>query len=308
MNQTSTTTSATPVDTATGQETASAAPAGTPTPARRLSINRWSCRTTRVADVIDAAVANGLGSIGLWRQDVEDVGLEQLRRMVDEAGLSVTSLCRGGWFTAAEPSARAEALEDNRRAIDEAVGLGTDVLVLVVGGLTREDKDLVAARQRVVENIAALTPYAEEKGVRLAIEPMHPIFAADRGVVSTIDQALDIAEAVGSPQVGVVVDTYHVWWDPYLAAAIERAGRTGRLFSYQVCDWNLPLAAEPLNSRGYMGDGFIDFPAITAMVREAGYRDPIEVEIFNEDVWATPAAESIGIIRERFEKLVLPSA
>jgi sugar phosphate isomerase/epimerase len=178
----------------------------------------------------------------------------------------------------------------------------------VVGGLTREDKDVIAARERVTENIAQLAPYAEEQGVRLAIEPMHPIFAADRGVISTTHQALDVAELVGSANVGVVVDTYHVWWDPTVAEAVARAGETGRLFSYQVCDWNLPLAAEPLNSRGYMGDGYIDFPSITSMIREAGYTDPIEVEIFNEDVWATPATESIGIIRERFEDLVLPSA
>jgi sugar phosphate isomerase/epimerase len=227
---------------------------------------------------------------------------------VDDAGMTVTTLCRGGWFTAAAPAERAAALADNRKAIDEAVGLGTDVLVLVVGGLTREDKDVIAARERVTENIAQLAPYAEEQGVRLAIEPMHPIFAADRGVISTTHQALDVAELVGSANVGVVVDTYHVWWDPTVAEAVARAGETGRLFSYQVCDWNLPLAAEPLNSRGYMGDGYIDFPSITSMIREAGYTDPIEVEIFNEDVWATPATESIGIIRERFEDLVLPSA
>jgi sugar phosphate isomerase/epimerase len=281
---------------------------GVPTPAERLSINRWTCRTTPVDQVITAARANGVEGIGLWRQDVEAVGLESLRKLVDDAGMTVTTLCRGGWFTAAAPAERAAALADNRKAIDEAVGLGTDVLVLVVGGLTREDKDVIAARERVTENIAQLAPYAEEQGVRLAIEPMHPIFAADRGVISTTHQALDVAELVGSANVGVVVDTYHVWWDPTVAEAVARAGETGRLFSYQVCDWNLPLAAEPLNSRGYMGDGDIDFPSITSMIREAGYTDPIEVEIFNEDVWATPATESIGIIRERFEDLVLPSA
>jgi len=274
----------------------------------RLSINRWTCRTTPLQDLLEACVAEGIGGIGLWRQDVAEIGLDALRRRVDDAGLAVTSLCRGGFFTAADATDRAAALEDNRRAIDEAVGLGTDVLVLVVGGLTREDKDLVAARERVVENIAALAPHAEQAGVRLAIEPMHPIFAADRGVVSTTAQALDIAEAVGSAAVGAIVDTYHVWWDPQLAESVARAGESGRLMGYQVCDWNLPLAAETLHSRGYMGDGFVDFPAVTRLVAGAGYTGPIEVEIFNEDVWATPVDDAVRIVRERFEQLVLPSA
>lgn len=275
-----------------------------PTP--RLSINRWSCRTTPLPEFLAATRQHGVEGVGLWRQDVAEHGLAEVRRQVDEAGLTVTSLCRGGFFTAADPGDRATALEDNRRAIEEAVGLGTDVLVLVVGGLTREDKDVAAARRRVVENIADLAPHAERAGVRLAIEPMHPIFAADRGVVSTTGQALDIAEEVDSGAVGVIVDTYHVWWDPQLAASVARAGETGRLLGYQVCDWNLPLAAEALHSRGYMGDGYIDFPAITAMVAEAGYTGPIEVEIFREDIWATPAPEAIGIIAERYWELVLP--
>lgn len=277
-------------------------------PAPRLSINRWSCRTTPLTEFLAATRQHGIEGVGLWRQDVAEHGLAEVRRLADDAGLRVTSLCRGGFFTAADPGDRAAALEDNRRAIEEAVGLGTDVLVLVVGGLTREDKDLAAARRRVVENIADLAPHAEQAGVRLAIEPMHPIFAADRGVVSTTGQALDIAEEVGSEAVGVIVDTYHVWWDPQLAASVARAGRTGRLLGYQVCDWNLPLASEALHSRGYMGDGYIDFPAVTAMVAEAGYTGPIEVEIFREDIWATPAPEAIGIIAERYRELVAPHA
>ncbi|MCG7309578.1 sugar phosphate isomerase/epimerase [Brachybacterium sp. ACRRE] len=284
------------------------APASRPAPVPRLSLNRWSVRTTPIDEVLAACVDGGVGGIGLWRQDVGTTGLTELRRRVDDAGLQVTSLCRGGFFTAVDPADRRAALEDNRRAIDEAVGLGTDVLVLVVGGLSHEDKDLAAARERVAENIAQLAPHAEQAGVRLAIEPMHPIFAADRGVVSTTAQALDIAEQVGSDAVGAIVDTYHVWWDPDLPASIARAGASGRLLGYQVCDWILPLAAETLNSRGYMGDGFIDFPAITRMIAETGYSGPIEVEIFHEDVWATPVADAVRTIRERFEQLVLPSA
>lgn len=274
----------------------------------RLSINRWSVRTSPLPEVLAACADQGIGGIGLWRQDVAEHGLETVRRLVDEAQLAVTSLCRGGWFTAADPADRRAALDDNRRAIDECVGLGTDVLVLVPGGLSREDKDLHGARERVAENIRALVPHAEQSGVRLAIEPMHPIFTADRGVVATLDEALDIAAASGSDHVGAIVDTYHVWWDPRLEQAIARAGAEGRLFGYQVCDWNLPLAAEPLHSRGYMGDGFIDFPAITRMIAQAGYTGPIEVEIFNEDIWAQPAAEAIETIAQRYRELVLPAA
>ena len=246
--------------------------------------------------------------MGLWRQDVAEVGLGALRRRVDDAGLRVSSLCRGGFLTASAEADRVTALEDNRRAIDETAELGAPTLVLVVGGVDKVDKDIIGARARVTEAVAELAPYAEQRGVTLSIEPLHPMFAADRAVVSTIDQALDIAEASGSPAAGVVVDTYHVWWDPYLERAIQRAAASNRLFSYQVCDWNLPLAAEALHSRGYMGDGFIDFPSITRMIAAAGYTGDIEVEIFNEDVWATPADESAKIIAERFEQLVLPSA
>ena len=274
----------------------------------RLSLNRWTFRTPPLQEFLEVAASRGIGAVGLWRQDVEEVGLDALRRRVDDAGLRVSSLCRGGFLTASDPAAREEALADNRRAIDEAAALGAPTLVMVVGGLTREDKDVVAARARVTAAITALAPYAEERGVTLALEPMHPMFAADRAVLSTLDQALDMAEASGSAAVGVVVDTYHVWWDPQLAAAIARAGETGRLLGYQVCDWNLPLAAEPLHSRGYMGDGFVDFPAVTRLVAAAGYTGDVEVEVANEDVWATPADEAAQIVAARFEELVLPYA
>ena len=301
-------TSASPGSAAPSPSARPAAPTVPPNGAPRLSINRWTCRTTPIQEFLEATAANGIESVGLWRQDVEEVGLDALRRRADDAGLRVTSLCRGGFLTVAGGAERTAALDDNRRAIDETLALGAPTLVMVVGGVTREDKDIAAARARVAENIASLAPYAEDAGVTLSLEPMHPMFAADRAVLSTTDQALDIAEQVDSPAVGVVVDTYHVWWDPNLAGAIQRAAAADRLLCYQVCDWNLPLAAEPLFSRGYMGDGFIDFPAITKMVAASGYSGDIEVEIFNEDVWATPAHEAIGIVKERYQQLVLPHA
>lgn len=271
-----------------------------------LSINQWTIKPASMPDVVAAVKANGLEAIGLWRQNVAAHGLAETAALVQREGLRVSTLCRGGFLTAADPDARAAAIRDNEDAIREAVALGTRTVVLVVGGLLDGEKDLVATRRRVTENIAAIAPFAEAEGVKLAIEPLHPMFAADRAVVSTLDQALDIAEEVGSDHVGAVVDTYHVWWDPNLSAAIERAGRLGKLFSYQVCDWNLPLATEPLHSRGYMGDGFIDFPTITRLVAATGYDDDIESEIFNEDIWAEPPVEAVATVKRRYDALVAP--
>jgi sugar phosphate isomerase/epimerase len=169
------------------------------------------------------------------------------------------------------------------------------------------DRDLVAARQRVADRIGELVPFALEHGVRLVLEPLHPMFAADRAVISTLAQALDLAAPFPAAAVGVVVDTYHVWWDPELRAQISRAGAQGRLASYQVCDWVLPLAADPLLSRGYMGDGYVDFASIGRWVAAAGYTGDVEVEIFNEQIWATPGDEVLATITDRYLRHVLPS-
>lgn len=271
-----------------------------------LSINQWTIKTTSMPDAVAACKANGIEAIGLWRQNVAEYGLAETAALVKREGLRVSTLCRGGFLTAADAEGRAQAIADNEAAIREAVALGTSTVVLVVGGLLNGEKDIAATRRRVTENIAAIAPLAEAEGVKLAIEPLHPMFCADRAVVSTIDQGLDMAEEIGSPAVGVVVDCYHVWWDPYLMAAIERAGRLGRLFSYQVCDWNLPLAADPLLSRGYMGDGYVDFETITRAVAATGYDDDIESEIFNADIWAEPAVQAVATVKERYDALVAP--
>lgn len=271
-----------------------------------LSINQWTIKTTSMPGAVAAVKANGLDAIGLWRQNVAEYGLAETAALVKREGLRVTTLCRGGFLTAADAEGRAEAIADNKAAIQEAVALGTQTVVLVCGGLIGGEKDIAAARARVTENIGIIAPFAESEGIKLAIEPLHPMFCADRNVVSTLDQALDMAEEIGSPNVGAVVDCYHVWWDPNLMAAIERAGRLGRLFSYQVCDWNLPLAADPLLSRGYMGDGYIDFETITRAVAATGYSDDIESEIFNADIWAEPAVQAVATVKARYDALVAP--
>ncbi|CAA9310147.1 MAG: Sugar phosphate isomerases/epimerase [uncultured Friedmanniella sp.] len=272
----------------------------------RLSLNTGTTKRLTLPEAIAATQRAGLSHIGLWRDRVAEVGLAAAAELVADSGLTVTSLCRGGFLTAAQPEARQAALADNRNAIVEAATLGTRELIMVVGGLVDGDKDLVAARQRVAAAIGELVPYAEQHGVRLVLEPLHPMYAADRAVLSTLEQALDLAAPHPTPTVGVVVDTFHVWWDPKLSEQIERAAREERLASYQICDFNLPIAADALLSRGMMGDGVIDFPSITRWVAAAGYHGPVEVEIFNADIWAADADEVLATMKERWSELVLP--
>ncbi|PFG41151.1 sugar phosphate isomerase/epimerase [Georgenia soli] len=283
----------------------------------RLSLNTATTKRWTLEEAVEGSVRAGLSAVGLWRDRVAEAGVDRAARLVQEAGLRVTSLCRGGFLTAADDGGRLAALEDNRAAVVEAATLGTRELIMVVGGLPAAtgpnaparpggDKDLVAARRRVADRIGELVPFANEHDVRLVLEPLHPLFAADRAVLSTLGQCLDLAEPFPAESVGVVVDTYHVWWDPQLREQIARAGRTGRLASYQVCDWIQPIAVDPLLSRGYMGDGFIDFPTITRWVAEAGYTGDVEVEIFNQDVWDTPGDEVVATIAQRYGRLVQP--
>ncbi len=268
----------------------------------RLSLNqrttaRWSLRAA-----IDGTLAAGLSSIGLWREPVHDVGLEVARTWLQDAGLRVSTLCRGGFFTAKDPVERAAANDSNRAAIHEAAVLGASALVLVPGGLPPGDKDIVGARSRAVEAVAELAPYAAGRGVALGIEPMNPVYAADRGVVSTLAQALDIAEQFPPRAVGVIVDTFHLWWEPGVLEQIRRAG--DRILSYQISDWITPLPADTLLARGMMGDGHINFPEFTGAVSAAGYRGDVEVEIFNAEVWDAPPEQVLATMARRYVELV----
>ncbi len=270
----------------------------------RLSLNQRTTANWSLREAIDGCVAAGLPSIGIWREPLAEAGLENGVAWVRDAGLRVSSLCRGGFFTAADAGARARAHADNLAAIDEAAAIGAPTLVLVPGGLPTGDRDLPAARERAADAIAALVPHARERGVTLGIEPMHPIYAADRGVVSTLAQALDIAEQHPADVVGVVVDTFHLWWEPGIVDTIARAGR--RIVSYQVCDWITPLPPDALLARGMMGDGHIDFAEFTAAVAAAGYTGDVEVEIFNADVWAAAGTDTVSTLARRYVELVEP--
>lgn len=273
----------------------------------RLSLNTATTKRWTLREAVEGAARAGLGSIGVWRDRVAEHGLEESARLLRDSGLRVSSLCRGGFLTATAPHDVAAALDDNRAAIEETAVLGADTLVMVVGGLPPGDRDLAGARRRVAERLDELVPVAAAAGVRLALEPLHPMYAADRAVLSTLDQALDLAAPHPAATVGVVVDTFHVFWDPCLPAAIARAGRESRIASYQVCDFNLPIAADALLSRGVMGDGVIDFPAITRLVHRAGYDGDVEVEIFNQDVWDADPDGVVARVRERYAALVAPA-
>lgn len=269
-------------------------------PLSRFSINQMTVKQLSLPELVEQCVRLSVPGVGLWREPVAEYGLDAAAELVRDAGLTVTSLCRGGFFTTAD------ALDDNRAAIDEAATLGTDTLVLVSGGLAPGSRDLTAARARITDAIAELAPYAGERGVRLAIEPLHPMYASDRCAVSTLDQALAIAERFPSSQVGVVVDTYHVWWDDRAPAAVARAGAAGRVHAFQLADWTTPLPTGVLTGRGQLGDGAIDLRAWCALVDEAGYRGPIEVELFNDELWARDGVEVLEETVGRFSHLTGP--
>jgi sugar phosphate isomerase/epimerase len=274
----------------------------------RLSLNSATTKKWTLAEAVDGCVRAGIPAIGPWRDIVHDAGLDKAARLIKDAGLRVSSLCRGGFLTARDAAGQATALADNRAAILEAVALDTRELFLVVGGLAPGEKDVMAARRRVADRLEDLVPFAVENGIRLVLEPLHPMYAADRALISTLGQALDLAAPYDATAVGVAVDTFHVWWDPELKAQIERAGRENRIASYQVCDFNLPIAADALLSRGMMGDGVIDFGTIGTWVRDAGYTGDIEVEIFNQDIWEADGDAVLAAMKDRYAALVLPFA
>jgi sugar phosphate isomerase/epimerase len=264
----------------------------------RLSLNQATVKHLSLADAVALCVRHDIPAIGLWRDRVAEIGLDRAVAAVRAAGLHVSSLCRGGFFTRAGAEGLAAARADNRAAVREAAELGADTLVLVCGGLVPGSRDLSLARRMVADAIGDLVPEAQRLGVRLGIEALHPMFCADRSVICSLGEAVDLALSFPADAVGVVVDTYHVWWDPGLTAGIARAA--GRIVSYQVCDWVLPLPADALLGRGHLGDGVIDFGPISAAVAEAGYHGYVEVEIFNADVWAAPPDLTAAVVRERF--------
>jgi sugar phosphate isomerase/epimerase len=261
----------------------------------RLSLNQITTQRWSLREAVQGCVRAGIPAIGVWRDKLAEIGVDQAVRLLRDAGLRVSSVLRGGMFPAASAAERQARIDDNRHAVDEAAALGADVLVLVCG--PAPDKDIAAAREMVRAGIAALLPYAQERGVKLGIEPLHPMFAADRSVIVTLAEANALIEAFESPFLGLLADVYHIWWDPDLEAQIARAA--GRIFGFHVNDWLVPTP-DVLMGRGMMGDGVIDIQRIRAMVEAAGYDGPIEVEIFNRALWDTPGDTVLAQLCERF--------
>ncbi len=263
----------------------------------RLSLNTATVRAQwTLAQCIEGCQRHGFGGISPWRDKLQEMGVTRAAQAIRAAGLSVSGLCRGGWFTASG-ALDAAVIDDNRRAVDEAAEIGAACLVMVVGGLARDSRDLPAAWALVEEGLARTLDYARTQGVRIAIEPLHPMYAADRACVNTMRQALDICDRLG-PGIGCAVDVYHVWWDFELEAQLERAGRD-RIMAFHICDWLVPTR-DLLTDRGMMGDGVIDIPRLRALAERNGFSGLNEVEIFSElDWWRRDADEVMATIVER---------
>jgi sugar phosphate isomerase/epimerase len=279
---------------------------------RWLSLNTATVRKQGdLTQIIDACARHGIRAIDPWRDQVATVGLDRAVRAIRDAGLELSGYCRGGMFTA-DAAHRIEARDDNRRAVDEAKALGAPCLVLVVGGLPQysrpgsvASKDIAAARTQVDDAIAELMVYAWEAEISLAIEPLHPAYAADRACVNTIEQALDICDALDPTRtglLGVALDVYHVWWDPELLPQIARAGKD-RLLAFHVCDWLVPTE-DILNDRGMMGDGVIDIKRLRATVEAQGFAGYSEIEIFSNRWWDKPMDEVLRTCIERHRTVV----
>jgi sugar phosphate isomerase/epimerase len=258
---------------------------------QRLSLNTATVRKQwPLAGIIDGCARHGIRGIAPWRDQVAQMGLKEAARAIKANGLTVSGLCRGGFFTADNWK------DDNLRAIEEAHALGAQCLVLVVGGLLQGSKDLILSREKIKEGIAAILPEARKANIPLAIEPLHPMQAAERACINTLEQALDICDALGDG-IGVAVDVYHVWWDPKLEQQIKRAGKK-RTLAYHICDWLVPTR-DLLNDRGMMGDGVIDLKKIRSWVEGTGYTGFHEVEIFSElDWWKRDADEVLRTCKQ----------
>jgi sugar phosphate isomerase/epimerase len=265
-----------------------------PDPAR-LSLNTATIREKwGLAQAIEGCARQGIRGIAPWRDQLAAMGVKEAVRSIKANGLTVSGLCRGGFFTAKDWK------DDNRRAIEEAHELGAQCLVLVVGGLPSGSKDLPAARNQVKDGIAAILPEARKAGVPLAIEPLHPMQAAERACVNTLEQALDLCDGLGDG-IGVAVDVYHVWWDPKLEQQLARAGKR-RILAYHICDWLVPTR-DLLNDRGMMGDGVIDLPQVRGLVERAGYAGFHEVEIFSKlDWWQRDPDEVLATCKDRYRR------
>jgi sugar phosphate isomerase/epimerase len=274
-------------------------------PIEGLSLNLATVRQQwGLREAVEACARRGFAGVAPWRDQVVAAGSAEATRIFKDNGLRVTGYCRGGLFPAADAAGRQAAIDDNKRMIDEAAAIEAEGVVVIGGGLPKGSRDLPGARGMFAEGLAAVLPHARACKVPLALEPLHPVYAADRGCVSTLAEMLDLCDTLGDG-LGVAVDVYHVWWDPTLTQQIARAGH--RIIAHHICDWLVPTK-DLLNDRGMMGDGVIDLPAIRRMIEAAGYHGIQEVEIFSNDWWARPGEEVLKTIVDRFKTVCMPKA
>jgi sugar phosphate isomerase/epimerase len=257
-----------------------------------------------IGEVIDAIARAGFGGIAPWRREIEGQDVHAIARRIADAGLRVSGYCRSTYIPATTIADFHRNIDDNKRAISDAALLGASCFVMVVGSLPEGSKDMARARMQVAEASGELAEHGRTCGVRIALEPLHPVYAADRSCLSLLCEALAVCDAIegaaADPWLGVLIDVYHTWWDPNLRRDIARAGGGGRIFGFHVCDWVVPTV-DVLNDRGMMGDGVIDIPAIRGAVEEAGYAGAVEVEIFSSaNWWKRPMDETLKVCRERF--------
>lgn len=267
----------------------------------RLCIHTITTRPWSIEVATERYAAAGVRGVTVWRQWLEGRSPARVGQCLRDAGIAPVSLCRGGFFPAPDAAGRQAAVDDNRRAIDEAAALGAPLVVLVCGAVPGQP--LETSRQQIADGIAAVVDHARQAGVRLAVEPLHPMYADARSAINTLAQANDLCDRLASPQVGVAVDVYHLWWDPSLAAEIERCGRAGRLLAFHVCDWRTPTE-DLLNDRGLMGEGCIPIRQIRGWVERAGFDGFIEVEIFSNRYWAMDQDQFLAMIKEAYVRYV----
>ncbi len=259
-----------------------------------------------ISETIEAVARVGYGAICPWRRELEGADVSAVSRQIRDAGLAVSGYCRSTYIPAATHDQFLANIADNCRAIDQTAALDAASFVMVVGSLPDGSKDLHKARAQLAEGTALMLEHARSVGTRLSLEPLHPMYAGDRSCLNTLEQALDLCEAIepepgDAPLLGVAVDLYHVWWDPKLQAQVARAGAQRRIFALHVCDWLVPTR-DMLTDRGMMGDGVIDIPGIRAMVESAGYDGAVEVEIFSSfDWWTRPIHETLQVCAERLQ-------
>lgn len=267
----------------------------------RFAIHSYTNKPWPLATMTERYAAAGVSGISVWKETIEGMKPSQAAALIRGAGLRVVSMVRGGFFPAPTEEERRRKIEDNLALLKATAELEAPMVVLVCGADPRVQ--LAEARKQVRAGIEAILPEAERLGIRLAIEPLHPVYADLRSVVNTMAQANDLCEAIAHPSLGVAVDVYHVWWDPELKQEIERCGKMGRIFAFHVCDWKTP-PEDLLNDRGLMGEGCINIPLIRSWVEASGFSGFVEVEIFSHRYWSMDQDVYLGMIKKAWEEKV----